>query len=190
MFEKLKSFCASVVPLSEKELELVDWACERRVYARRAMLHQVGDTCDFMAFIESGTVRIFHISKGIDYTSKIYFENGWVSDFPSYLSGKPGQFGLQALEATTVTMVKKEKLEAVYRQCPAFETVARLTTEKVLLRTSETALLLSSDKPEDRFKRLLAEQPALFQRVPQKYIASLLGISPESLSRIRKRQKS
>jgi CRP-like cAMP-binding protein len=190
VFEKLKHFCASVVPLTDEHLAIIDSSCERRVYRKRALLHKVGDICRFMAFIESGTVRIFHISRGVDYTSKIYFENGWVTDFPSFTSGLPGQFGLQALEETVVTMVQKEKLEAAYRQFPALETIARITTEKVLLRTAETALFLSSDKPEDRFRRLLAEQPNLFQRVPQKYIASLLGISPESLSRIRKRLKS
>jgi CRP-like cAMP-binding protein len=75
----------------------------------------------------------------------------------------------------------------IYKACNKYETFGRLMTEQVAVRATEIAMSLSSDKPEERFVKLLKKQPDLFQRIPQKYIANFLGVSPESLSRIRNR---
>ncbi len=91
------------------------------------------------------------------------------------------------MENTTVYIVKKENLHKLYSQCPKYETFGRLMAEQVAQRATEIAMSLSSEKPEERFLNLLKNQPDLFQKVPQKYLANFLGISPESLSRIQKR---
>jgi CRP-like cAMP-binding protein len=94
---------------------------------------------------------------------------------------------LQAMEETTLSVIKKDNLYKLYKECPKYETFGRLMAEQVAQRATEIAMSLSSDKPEERFQNLLNKQPNLFQRVPQKYIANFLGVSPESLSRIRNR---
>ena len=94
---------------------------------------------------------------------------------------------LQAMEDTTVFVIRKENLYKLYTECNKYETFGRLMAEQVAQRATEIAMSLSSDKPEERFQNLLNKQPDLFQRVPQKYIANFLGVSPESLSRIRNR---
>ena len=94
---------------------------------------------------------------------------------------------LQAMEYTTVFLIRKENLFKLYSECNKYETFGRLMAEGVAQRATEIAMSLSSEKPEQRFRNLIKSQPNLFQRVPQKYIANFLGISPESLSRIRNR---
>ena len=94
---------------------------------------------------------------------------------------------LQAMEDTTVFVIRKQNLYKLYTECNKYETFGRLMAEQVAQRATEIAMSLSSDKPEERFQNLIKKQPDLFQRIPQKYIANFLGISPESLSRIRSR---
>ena len=91
------------------------------------------------------------------------------------------------MENTAVFVISKENLYKLYAECNKVETFGRLMAEQVAQRTTEIAMSLSSDKPEERFQNLIKKHPNLFQRIPQKYIASFLGVSPESLSRIRSR---
>ena len=94
---------------------------------------------------------------------------------------------LQAMENSSIFLIHKQDLFKLYAECNKYETFGRLMAEQVALRATEIAMSLSSEKPEERFQNLIKKQPNLFQRVPQKYIANFLGISPESLSRIRNR---
>ena len=95
---------------------------------------------------------------------------------------------LQALEDTTVFVITKKNLIELYKECSKYETFGRLMAEQVAQkRATEIAMSLSSDKPEERYLKLIKNNPDIFQRVQQKYIANFLGISPESLSRIRNR---
>ncbi|RDC63645.1 cyclic nucleotide-binding domain-containing protein [Adhaeribacter pallidiroseus] len=86
-----------------------------------------------------------------------------------------------------VLTITKPQLDLLYRESPIFESLGRILAERSVQAASARAASLASNKPEERYLTLLEQNPTLFQRVPQKYIASMLGISPESLSRIRKR---
>lgn len=109
-------------------------------------------------------------------------ENQWATDFVSFADETPSRLWLQALEDTVVYSVERTRLQKLYAAYHLFETFGRITTERVLQRSIDTTMSLASLKPEERFKHLMAVRPELLQRVPQKHIASLLGISPESLS--------
>jgi CRP-like cAMP-binding protein len=188
MTETLKKYCTSTnIRFTENELLLIDAYFEPQTFKRGKLLLTEGKICNFIAFISVGSVRHFHIKDGNEKTCEISFENQFVTDFGSFTYGTPSYINLQALEDTEVLIVKKAKLFELYKNCPHFETFGRLMAEKIALRATEIAMSLSSEKPETRYKNLLARNPDLFQRVQQKYIANFLGISPESLSRIRKR---
>jgi len=187
MFNKLKIFCEATVPLTQEELKLIDHYFDVRELKKKEFLLQDGKVCNFIGFIAAGTIRQFHIKDGVEKTCDISFENNWVTDFQSFTNNTACIMNLQAMENTTVFVISKENLYKLYKQCGKYETFGRLMTEQVAQRATEIAMSLSSDKPEERFQNLLKKQPDLFQHVPQKYIANLLGISPESLSRIRSR---
>ncbi len=146
-----------------------------------------GEVCTFLCFIEQGSIRFFHTKEGEEKTCDIAFENAWVTDFKSFSQAIPCIMNLQAMENTTVLVIKKENLVKLYSECSKYETFGRLMAEQVAQRATDIAISLSSAKPEERFQQMLQNQPNLFQRIPQRYIANLLGVSPESLSRIRSR---
>jgi CRP-like cAMP-binding protein len=183
MFTQLKSFCNATLPLTEEELKLIDVYFECKALRKKEFLLQGGKICDFIAFIASGTIRHFHIRNGIEKTCDISVENSWVTDFQSFTLGTSSIMNLQAMEDTNLFFIRKNNLYKLYKECPKY----RLMAEQVAQRATEIAMSLSSDKPEERFQNLLKKQPDLFQRVPQKHIANFLGVSPESLSRIRNR---
>ena len=187
MYDKLKTYCKTKVPLTDNELNLIDAYFETKSLKKKDFLLQDGKICNFIGFIAEGTIRHFHIKDGIEKTCDISFESAWVTDFQSFTHNTYCIMNLQAMEDTTMLIIQKENLYNLYNECRKYETFGRLMAEEVAHRATEIAMSLSSDKPEERFQNLLKKQPDLFQRVPQKYIASFLGVSPESLSRIRSR---
>ena len=187
MFHRLKKYCTTIVTLTDSELKLIDTYFEVKDLKKKDFLLQDGKVCNFIGFIANGTIRHFHIKDGVEKTCDISFENSWVTDFQSFTHSTSCIMNLQAMTDTTVFIIKKENLFKLYNECNKFETFGRLMAEQVAQRATEIAMSLSADKPEERFQNLLKKQPDLFQRVPQKYLANFLGISPESLSRIQKR---
>jgi len=187
MFNKLKQYCEQTVPLLDTELDLIDNYFEEKTLKKKAFLLQDDKVCDFIAFISEGSIRHFHIKDGAEKTCDISFDNSWVTDFQSLTYDTVAKMNLQAMEVTKVFVIKKQNLYNLYKECSKYETFGRLMAEQVAMRATEIAMSLSSDKPEERFQNLIKKQPDLFQRVPQKYIANFLGVSPESLSRIRNR---
>lgn len=187
MFDAIKRHCASLVPLTASELQRIDSNFEVRQLKKKEFLLEDGKVCNFIAFIAEGTIRHFHVKDGVEKTCDISFESAWVTDFQSFNQNSPAIMNLQAMSEAKVFIIKKENLFQLYQDCKAYETFGRLMAEQVAQRATAIAMSLSSDKPEVRFQNLLNTQPDLFQRVPQKYIANFLGISPESLSRIQKR---
>lgn len=187
MFERLKKYCKTKVDFTNEELSFIDTYFESEKLKKKDFLLRGGKICDFIGFIAEGSIRHFHIKDGIEKTCDISFENSWVTDFQSFTHNTSCIMNLQAMENSTVFIVKKEKLYKLYSASNKYETFGRLMAEQVAQKATEIAMSLSSDKPEERFQNLLKKQPGLFQRIPQKYIANFLGVSPESLSRIQKR---
>ena len=187
MYDKLKAYCKSFVPLTDLELELVNKYFETKSVKKKEFLLQEGKVCNFIGFITDGAMRHFHIKNGDEKTCDLSFENSWITDFQSFTHDTICIMNLQAIEDSNIMIIKKENLYKLYSECNKYETFGRIMAENVAQRATEIAMSLSSDKPEERFRNLIKTQPNIFQRIPQKYIANFLGVSPESLSRIRNR---
>lgn len=187
MYAPLKLYCQTFITLNQQELSLIDTHFERKTVKKNEFLLQNGKVCNFVAFIETGCIRHFHIKNDEQKTCDISFENCWVTDFKSFTHNTPCIMNLQAMETTTINLIKKENLFKLYAQCATYETFGRIMAEQVAQRATEIAMSLSADKPEERFQNLIKNQPNILQRVPQKHIANFLGICAESLSRLRSR---
>lgn len=187
MYDKLKIFCAKLVPFTQAELALINNYFEKKVLVKKEFLLEDNSICDFLGFVAKGSIRHFHVKNGIEKTCDISFENSWVTDFQSFTTESLCVINLQAMEDSILYTITRKNLERLYQDCPNYEIFGRLMAEQVAQRATKIAMSLLSDKPEERFQNLLKSQPDLFQRVPQKYISNLLGVSPESLSRIRNR---
>ncbi|PSL47351.1 CRP-like cAMP-binding protein [Chitinophaga niastensis] len=187
MYEQLKIYCTHIVPLTDQELDLIETHFDPVTIKKKGFLLEEGKACPFIVFIAKGIIRHFHTKDGIEKTCDISFENSWVTDFESFNNSTASKMNLQALEETTAFVIRKEALLNLYKACSKYETLGRLMAEQVAQRATGIAMSLSSEKPAERFNNLIKNQPDLLQKVPQKYIANFLGISPESLSRIRSR---
>ena len=115
-------------------------------------------------------------------------QNNFITDFKSFTQNIPSNYYFQSLKDAELFIIKRTDLFNLYTENRNIESFGRIMAEHVALRTIEIAMSLSSEKPEERVYNLIIKRPDLFQAVPQRYLANLLGISPESLSRIRARK--
>ncbi len=187
MHETLKAHISAQLEFSSADLALIDAHFRERTLKKKEYLLEEGEVCNTLTFVAEGCIRQFHLKDGDERTCDLSFTGAWVTDLKSFNQGTPCVMNHQALEATQVSSITKMDLMKLYAACPKFETYGRMMTEQVLERASALAMSLGSDSPEERYLKLFSSRADLFQRVPQKYIANLLGISPESLSRLRRR---
>ncbi len=131
-------------------------------------------------------MRYFYEVDGDEHTGQFFFENGWYTDYDSFLSGKPSHQNIEALEKTDLLLLDKKHLEALYDQNPRFERFGRLMAERAYLGVRKRTESLTNQSAEERYLQLVKDRPKVIERIPQHYIASYLGIQPQSLSRIRK----
>jgi len=190
MLENLKSSLSQIQPFTDEDLEDITSRFVEKRLRKKDFLLREGEACDFVAFMVEGCLRHYYVHEGEEQTCYISFENEWISDIAGLSSGRASGKMLQALHPSRVLLIHKKDLEELYHLYPNFASVGRIMAERLANLTINLSMLLTSLKPEERYQNLLEEQPEIFQRVPQKYIASMLGIKPESLSRIRKRLAS
>lgn len=190
MIEKLLKYCSRYVQLSALDKEAIELNFKAIKLKRNDFLLTEGKVCDFVAFVATGVIRHYHIKDGNEKTCDITLRDSFITDFKSLTEGLPTNYYFQALKDAELLVIQKRDLMMLYAENRNIESIGRIMAEKVAQRTVEIAMSLTSDKPAERFEKLIAQRPELFQEVPQRYLANLIGISPESLSRIRARRKS
>jgi len=188
MFENLINYCSSFILLSAIDKEAIALNFKHTTIKRNDFLLKEGKVCDFIAFVNSGVIRHYHLKDGKEITCDVTLKNSFITDFRSFTQGIPSEYNFQILKNAELFIIKKRELLELYNNNKNIETLGRIMAEQVALRMIDTAMSLSSDKPQERVEKLIIQRPDLFQEVPQRYLANLLGISPESLSRIRARK--
>lgn len=143
--------------------------------------------CFFLAFVNLGCLRAFHTDQnGNEFTMYFAFLNWWTGDKTSFYSGTPSRYSVQALEETEIFRANKLNWEEALDKIPAFEKWYRVKTRKSYEATQQKIIDTQTETAEEKYLKLLKNSPEVVQRIPQHYIASYLGIKPQSLSRIRK----
>lgn len=159
----------------------------KKKYSLKTVLLNAGVTSQKMFFIETGALRMFYLVDGKEITFRFFFENEAVASIESFLDQKPSQFTLETLENTTVYEISRTNLENIFTENPKLKEEFQFSALKRFIGFSEDLLSFIKDSPEQRYISLIENHPEIIQRVPQYYIASYLGITPVSLSRLRKR---
>ncbi len=132
-------------------------------------------------------MRLFYNVEGNDKTAFFYTEGQFICAGESYTFGIPAIENYQAVEQTEIFIITKAKIVTLLKEVPKFEVIARIATENELITCQKVIASFVTKSAEERYLDLLNTQRELFQRVPQQYIASFLGVSPETLSRIKAR---
>jgi len=149
-----------------------------------------GKVCDHMAFIVKGALRYYHLKDGQEITGYFSFENELASAYKSFLRRTPSTNYIQALEETELVLISYnnfQKMLSLPLLALKIERFGRLVAEYYICCYDDRVTSFITQSPEERYTSLEKTRSDIFQRVPQHFIANFLGITPVSLSRIRKR---
>lgn len=141
----------------------------------------------YLYFINEGFVRVFHNMDGNEITSHINCESGFITSFQSFISGNLSYENVQCITDCKLLKISNKNLEALYKSNQNWEKFGRIVIEQSIIYNEQRNKDLIELSAEKRYLKLLKNQPEIIQNVPLQYIASFLGIKPESLSRIRKK---
>lgn len=173
--------------LSDAEIDLLQNAVEKRVYHKNEIIFTEGKISDEIYFVTKGCVRLFYNVDGNEKTAFFYTEGQFICAGESYTFNVPAIENYQAIEQTEIFVFTKSANERLLQELPKFEVIARIATENELITCQKVIASFVTKSAEERYLDLLNTQGDLFQRVPQQYIASFLGVSAETLSRIKSR---
>lgn len=187
MYQQIEKVLSTFIDLDQSEFDYFTSKLQVKLLKRKELLLREGQVCNNSYFINKGCLRYFYNVDGEEITGQFFFENGWYADYGSYLSGKPSDQNIEALESTELLVLSKKDLDKLFVEIPKFEKFGRLMAEKAFMGMRQYAEMLTKETPEERYLNLVKDRPKVIQRVPQHYIASYLGIKAPSLSRIRKR---
>lgn len=185
--EKLVENIERYISLEEVELSFLKDAVSEQVYQKKDMIFEAGKVARELYFVSKGCVRLFYWVDGVDKTAFFYTEGQFICAGESFNFGVPAMENYQAVEETELIVFTKSCIDALIKEIPRLEIIARIAVENELIKSQKVIASFITQSPEERYKSLFDEQKELFQRVPQQYIASYLGVSPETLSRIKKR---
>lgn len=193
--EQFKQFFSSKTTLLEEEWQRILAKTTRKTYQKGDVIHHMGDVFTHMMFINKGVVRSYFIDQnGRDFTWQIHFshphanlKNLFVVDFTSFSQQHPSLMTFEALEDTELYAISYEDRETLFSVDKKWEHFGRKVTEEVYSLNYYRTVSMLMDSAQERYEKLQQDAPELFNIVPQHYIASYLGITPQSLSRLKKR---
>jgi CRP-like cAMP-binding protein len=141
--------------------------------------------CTEIAYINNGLFRIYYLKNGIEINTCFCLEDSIISSFESFISNGNSTENIQAVESSEIVILSKKNLSKLYKLNSKWKTLSQVLTEKECLRLSNRVNNLSFETASKKYQQLLKNQPEIIKRVPVQHIASYLGISRETLSRIR-----
>ena len=188
MTAELKKFIANYVTLSSTEMDSIAGRFNRKVVKKNDYLLREGQVCKDIIFVQEGCLRLYYVSDDIEVSVWFSFKHSSAIEISSFLSGKPTSYFLQAIEDSEILFLSKAELNKLYRSQPKVQEMMRLFLEDVILNLIDRFTSLQRDAAGKRYKDLL-NKPAYLQKVPQKYLASFIGVTPTSLSRIRRKTR-
>ena len=183
---KILDNISKIVTLSDKEKEFILSKIEVEHFKAKTILLQAGEICKYSYFVNSGILRSFTINDHIvEHVLHFACEGWWIGDMYSLLSQKPGNLFIEVIEDAEVVLLSKENQELLYHEIPKLERFFRILTENSLVAHQERLMDNLSLSAEERFEKFCSKYPTLIQHVPQKQIASYIGVTPEFFSKMK-----
>lgn len=183
--EELSAHIIKTYNIDKETFELLLSVCTEQSFSKNHNIQQIGHTCKTIYFVKKGIVRIFYFKDEVDITESFEPEDSFVARAESLFTGEPSKKGIQTIEDTTVIAIDSVKLFKLFEQSHELERLFRKIIESSYVKTVKRLESLQFHSAEERYKHLIKESPDIIKRVPLKHIASYLGITQVSLSRIR-----
>ena len=183
----MKNHIREMESISDEDFKLLGSFFSYLVMKKKEYFARQDEVCKQFAFVASGCLRAFNVDgKGDEYTIYFAFKDWWIGDKTSFYSNTPARFNTQALEETELLVCNQTNWERALNEISSFEKWYRIKTRKSYEATQQKLIETHTESAEEKYLKLLKNSPEIVQRIPQHYIASYLGIKPQSLSRIRK----
>lgn len=173
--------------VSEEMQEHLGSVFQRTVLPKNEMLIEEGKICRHLYFLEQGCLRGFYNLDGKEITHWFGFENDFVTSFHSFITQEPAVENIQLMEGSVLWSISKDALNRLVDQHREAERLLRIAYERYYIKLEGRFVNSQFRTAAERYEKLLAEAPEIIERVPLGYIASYLGISQETLSRVRSR---
>jgi len=187
---KFREHAAIFVELDDAEWNILLPLLEISTFKKKENFSEPGKICNQISLIVKGSVRFFHIKDAEEITGYFCFENEFTSSYKSFLTRQPSILYIQALENTIFVSLNYDNMQKAYADTligHKMERLGRLIAEYYLICYEDRVTSFITQTPEERYNNLLQTRGDVVQRIPQHYIANFLGITPVSLSRIRRR---
>jgi CRP-like cAMP-binding protein len=168
-------------------IEFQDLFIEREIASKTILLKE-GEISKNAYFIKKGCLRLWFNKEGKDITFQFFFENQPVASIDSFINGQPSLFTIESIEPSSILSISKDSFEKLYQAYPEIKDTFQDFIFQRLRNYTQLFLSRIKDTPKERYEELITEHPEILMRVPQHYIASYLGVTPISLSRIRNRK--
>lgn len=187
----LNTYFEKMLSLTDEEKAFISEKFQPRLYRKRQYVLQDGDVCNVFNFVLNGCLRMYKVDQsGNTHIIQFAIENWWISDLGSFYSMKPSELNIEAIEDSTVLQIKHDDLLELFIKAPKFDRIFRVLVENSLIGMQQRLLQNFSSDAKERYESFLKQFPQLTGRIPNTYIASYLGITPEFLSKIRNERVS
>jgi CRP-like cAMP-binding protein len=185
MTAELKNFISGYAAFTGAQLDDIVGRFKEKKVAKNDFLLREGMVCQDLVFVQEGCLRLYYMDDDVEISVWFAFPDSSAIDIYSFISDKPSNYFLQAIEDSSIWYLPKKELEALYTEFPTMQEMMRKFWEDAVLNLIDRFTALQRDSAEKRYLDLMAKPPYL-QKIPQKYLASFIGVTPTSLSRIRK----
>ncbi len=175
------------VPLSEKDAQLISDTFHSKKIKRKQFLLEAGDVSKYIYFVKEGCIRMYFTDKeGEEHVIGFSIEDWWAGDISSFSNSEASIFSIDALEDSEVLYTDKAGMDKLYAQIPQLEKYFRIIFQNALAAQFQRVTNTNSFTAEERYVAFQKKYPQFDRRIPQKYLASYLGITPEFLSKLKK----
>jgi len=189
MYELILSNIAKHIQLTNDEIALFTSLLRHRKIRKRQYLLQAGDINQFENFVIKGCLRAYTVdARGEEHIAMFGLAGWWISDMYSFLTNTPATQNIDALEDSEVFSIERSDLDKLYEQVPKFNKLFLKLLQNAFVAHQRRILASISQTAEQQYMDFVTKYPSIEQRVPQHQIASYLGLSPETISRIRRSQ--
>lgn len=189
MFEIFENYITSLGSFTKEELALIRAQAIEKKIRRRQFLLQEGEVCRHKIFVTSGLLRTYRVKDdGTEHIMRFAAENSWSIDPESFNTQTPSKYNIEALEDSRVIMWSREAFMQLFVAIPALKQLSEKVMERSINENQNRIFMNISYTAEEKYEAFIRQCPDVFARVPLHMVASYLGVSRETLSRVRHNQ--